>query len=102
MRPALQTGRTTDVVVSDPGQLALSRSGSQSTSRPDQTTAEVVVSRLDAAAQAHRLATPKHKLHVRLSRWRQIISIGLWLALALVLVLVFVVGIQPAPLEFGQ
>ena len=60
---------------------------------------ENVVTRLDVAAEAQRLAVPNHGFHARLHRVRHLISIGLWLLLAVVIVLVFLVGSQPSPPE---
>ena len=57
------------------------------------------ITRLDVAAEAQRLATPNYGLHVRLSRMRQTLSIGLWLLVIVTAVLIFVLGSQPAPPE---
>ena len=54
---------------------------------------------LDVAAEAQRLPTPNHGLHVRLRQMRQTLSIGLWLLVIVAAVLIFVLGSQPAPPE---
>lgn len=61
---------------------------------------KVQITRLDSATDAQRMPTPNHRLHVRLSRIRHALSIGLWLFALLAMVLIFLLGSQPAPLEF--
>ncbi len=60
---------------------------------------EVQITRLDSATGAQRMPTPNHRLHVRLSRIRHALSIGLWLLAVLAMVLIFLLGSQPAPPE---
>lgn len=60
---------------------------------------EVQITRLDLATKAQRMPTPNHRLHVRLSRIRHALSIGLWLLAVLAMVLIFLLGSQPAPPE---